>query len=289
MRPEINESKLVMQSVMGEIHHPAMRTPPYRLEDNGMPHVLPGTGAITYNVKLGDSVYGFAADHVEPGVSIKNPDVNENTALNVLACIGNTAYVVSGDAKGDKGFVTGTHGGIEHVLVYFAQETLEKMCIKDRIQIRAQGQGMVIKGFENTIKVMNLDPKLYNAMDIDEKDGKLYVHVAGKVPAYLMGSGIGSASAYSGDYDIMTGDWEEIKNCGLDDLKFGDIVMLENCDPSYGRGYLSGAVTIGVVVHSDCILTGHGPGVTTLFTAQTPVIEGILDKNANIANYLIEG
>ena len=115
------------------------------------------------------------------------------------------------------------------------------------------------------------------------------MHVAGKVPAYLMGSGIGSASAYSGDYDIMTGDWEEIKNCGLDDLKFGDIVMLENCDTSYGRGYLSGAVTIGVVVHSDCILTGHGPGVTTLFTAQTPVIEGILDKNANIANYLIEG
>ncbi|MDO4567826.1 MAG: DUF4438 domain-containing protein [Clostridia bacterium] len=286
MKPRINREKLVMQSVMGEIHHPTMRASAYRLEDNGVPYVLPGTGAITYNVKIGDSVYGFAADHVEPGVSIKNSDVAENAALNTLACVGNTAYVVSGDAKGEKGYVTGTHGGIEHVLVYFEESTLDKLCIKDKIQIRAQGLGMVIEGFEDTVKAMNMDPRLFDAMNIEVRDGKLYVPVAGRVPAYLMGSGIGSSSAYSGDYDIMTADWDVIVRYGLDKLRFGDLVLLENCDTSYGRGYLTGAATIGVVVHSDCILAGHGPGVTTLLTSRTGALEGVIDDNANIGNYM---
>lgn len=288
MKAEINEKQLVMYSVMGEIHHPAVAGSPYRLEDNGRPFVLPGTGAITYNVKIGDSVYAFAADHVEPGVSLKNPDANENSALNLMACIGNTAYVVSGDAKGAKGFVTGKHGGIEHVLIWFDDETLDKLCIKDRIQIRAHGQGMRIKGFEDSVAAMNMDPRIFEKLNITIEDGKLVVPVTAKVPAYLMGSGIGSNNAYRGDYDIMTADWDEIKRLGLDKLRFGDIVLLENCDTMYGRGYLTGAVTIGVVVHSDCILTGHGPGVTTLLTSQTGAITGRIDPNANLKNYFVD-
>ena len=31
-------------------------------------------------------------------------------------------------------------------------------------------------------------------------------------------------------------------------------------------GYLKGAVSIGVVVHSDCVKMGHGPGITTIVT-----------------------
>ncbi len=285
MKATINGAKLVMQSLMGEVHHPTMRNP-YRLDAQGHGHVLPSTGGITYNVKIGDSVFAMACDHVEPGVSMQNAGTNENTALNTLSCVGNTATVISGDAKGSKGFVTGTHGGIEHVLVYFAQDVLEKMAIGDKIQIRAQGQGMCIEGFEDSVSCMNLDPNLFEKMGITVENGKLRVPVAAKVPAYLMGSGIGSSSAYSGDYDIMTADQGELERQGLTNLRYGDIVMLENCDTTFGRGYLTGAVTIGIVVHSDCILIGHGPGVTTLLTAKTPVIEGVLTKGANLADYM---
>ncbi len=281
----INREQLVMQSVMGAIHHP-LAAQPYRMDTEGRGHVLPATGAITYNVKIGDSVYAMACDHVEPGVSIQNPDSNENAALNALACIGNVATVVTGDAKGEKGFVTGTHGGIEHVLVYFAADTLEKLVIGDKIQIRAQGQGMRVQGFEDAVFAMSLSPELFDRMNITMEGGKLRVPVAAKVPAYLMGSGIGSPSAYSGDYDIMTADRAEIARLGLDKLRYGDIVLLQDCDTSFGRGYLGGAVTIGVVVHSDCIITGHGPGVATLLAARTPVIEGVMDSRANLADYM---
>lgn len=285
MKATINKERLVMQSVLGAVHHPTVSRP-YRQDQHGFVHVLPATGAITYNVKIGDSVFAMECDHVEPGVSIQNPETNENNALNLLACVGNTATVVTGDAKGEKGFVTGKHGGIEHVLAYFPKETLEKMVVGDKIQIRAQGQGMKVSGFEDTVYAMNLDPELFEKMNVTVEEGKLRVPVAAKVPAYLMGSGIGAGSAYSGDYDIMTADRAELARLGLDKLRYGDIVLLENCDTSFGRGYLTGAVTIGVVVHSDCILIGHGPGVTTLLTAKTPVIVGEICEKANIADYL---
>lgn len=286
MKATCNESQLVMLSVMGEVHHPLLRPKaPYRISADGIPLVLPGVGGITYNVALGDCVFGLAGDHIEPGVSLKHPSEVENMALNTFACIGNTAVVVSGDAKGDRGFVTGTHGGVDHVIVYFAPETLEKMCIDDKVLIRSCGQGMKIAGFEDSVRAMNLDPSLFERMNLTINDGKLVVPVAATIPAHLMGSGIGQFSCYNGDYDIMTADRSEIERFGLNALRFGDIVLLQDCDNAFGRVYRTGAVSIGVVIHSDCVQSGHGPGVTTLLTSQTSIIEGVIDSNANLANY----
>ena len=209
----------------------------------------------------------------------------KNQAYNTLACIGNVATVVSGDAKGAKGIVTGTHGGIEHVLIDFADEDLEKLCIDDKIQIRSVGQGLRLVDYPG-IFVFNLDPDLLDKLGIEEVDGKLVVPVAAVVPAKFMGSGLGAASVASGDYDITTSDQEELKGLGLDQLRFGDLVALEDTDNRFGRSYRRGAVSIGVVVHSDCLIAGHGPGVTTIFTA----IDGSLayreDKEANIGRIL---
>lgn len=284
-KAKINAARLVMQSVAGAVRHPSMGNP-YRIDHEGVPHILPATGAITYNVKVGDSVYAMECDHVEPGVTVRNPDAQENAAFNTLSCIGNTAIVISGDAKGARGFVTGTHGGVEHVLCYFPEDALDKLAIGDRIQVRAQGQGMKIEGFEDTVFCMNLDPNLFEKMNVTVEDGKLIVPIAARVPAYLMGSGIGAGSAANGDYDIMTADHAEIARLGLDQLRYGDFVLLEDCDTSFGRGYLRGARTVGVVVHSDCVKMGHGPGVTTIFTSKTPVLEGRLEPHANLADYM---
>ena len=280
-----NIDKLVMQSVQGKIHHPTMTAPSYRISHEGEPRILPATGAITYNVKVGDPAFGWEGDHIEPGVSIKNENTTENTAFNTLSCIGNEAKVTSGDAKGARGFATGKHGGIEHVIAYFHNEYLEKMAIGDQIQIKSYGQGLKLLDYPD-VKIMNIDPNLFLKLGIEEKDGVLEIPVVVKVPAYLMGSGLGSGSAYSGDYDIMTADADEVERLGLAKLKFGDIVLLEDCDNTYGRGYLKGSVTVGVIIHSDCIKMGHGPGVTAIMTCKKSQINGKIDSTANIAKYL---
>lgn len=280
-----NKEFLVMQSVGGKVHSPTIASP-YRISRDGDPMILPATGGISYNVKVGDSCMTWIGDHVEPGVSVKNDNINENNALMVLGCIGNTAKVMTGDAKGATGFVTGGHGGIEHTLVYFDEETLEKLNIDDKILVKAFGQGLKIEGFDDVV-CMNIDPALLEKMEIRiTEDGCLEVPVATEIPPYLMGSGVGSATAFSGDYDIMTGDKEANEKYGINELRFGDIVLLQDCNNCFGRDYLKGSVTIGVVVHSDCIKAGHGPGVTAIMSCSVSKIRGRKDKNANIAYYL---
>lgn len=280
-----NIERTVKLSVQGKVHHPAYTLSPYRISSDGEPMVLPATGGITYNVQLGDPAFGWAGDHVEPGVSVRNEDDKEKNALMALSCIGNTAKVLTGDAKGAIGYVTGMHSGVNHVIVSFKEDELEKMAIDDKILIKSWGQGIKLLDYPD-IKVLNLDPQLLLNIPILEEEGLLKVPVTAEVPAYLMGSGIGEASAYMGDYDIMTSDKEEIKRLGLDQLRFGDLVLLRDCDNSFGRGYLQGAVSIGVVVHSDCIKLGHGPGITVIMTCKEDKIKGNLQKDANIINWI---
>lgn len=281
-----NKDRLVIQSVQGKIHSPAVANNPYRIDREGLAHILPATGGISYNVKIGDSCMKWVGDHIEPGVSIKNDDRAENNALMLLACIGNEAKVITGEAKGAKGFVTGMHGGIDHTLIYFKDEDLENMAIGDTILVKAHGQGLAIEGHED-IKCMNIDPYLLEKLDIKESsNGALKVPVVTEIPAYLMGSGIGSSTAFSGDYDIMTGDEDANRKFGIDKLRFGDLVLLRDCDNTNGRQYLKGSISIGVIVHSDCIKSGHGPGVTVIMSSKTSNIEGVIDEKANIGHYL---
>ncbi len=281
-----NKDRLVIQSVQGRIHSPTVGNSPYRIDREGLAHILPATGGICYNVKIGDSCMKWVGDHIEPGVSIKSEDSSENKALMLLSCIGNKARIVTGEAKGAEGFVTGMHGGIDHTLVYFKEEDLEKMSIGDTILVKAHGQGLAVDGHED-VKCMNIDPNLFEKLGIKEnEEGILEVPIVTEIPAYLMGSGVGSATAFSGDYDIMTGDNEANKKFGIDKLRFGDLVLLRDCDNTNGRQYLKGSVSIGVIIHSDCIKSGHGPGVTAIMSSKTSNIKGVVDEKANIANYL---
>jgi hypothetical protein len=285
-----NEDKLVMVSVMGEISNPVLGPTPYKVTYDGKFAVLPGVGGIRYNLRVGDLAVGWAADHVEPGVSIKNLQKDgyqdsANLALNVLSCIGNEATVITGDAKGARGIVTGKHGGIEHVILDFPPDVLEKLSIGDRVQVKAYGLGLKILDLEG-VMVMNLDPRLLKAMNVRIVDGALEVPVTHVIPASVMGSGLGASHVYSGDYDIQLFD-EDVKRVHhLEDLRLGDLVAIQDADNSFGRIYKKGALSVGVVVHTDCVISGHGPGVTTVFTSSTGKISPRLQADANIADIL---
>ncbi|MBS4016139.1 MAG: DUF4438 domain-containing protein [Candidatus Latescibacteria bacterium] len=282
-----NIDKIIKISVIGKVASPTRRQN-VRLTHQGEATVFPGTGGITYNVKVGDPVFGWAGDHIEPGVSVKNKDDIENRALNVYTCIGNTAYIVKSDNKEiqDKtGVVTGKHGGIEHVLVWFPKTVIEKLTIGDKIQVRAQGQGLQVFDLPD-VKFFNIDPNLFLKINPKNKNGVIEFPVTRIIPPTIMGSGLGSETAASGDYDITTQDPDMIKQCGLDKMRFGDIVYLENTDNTFGRCYKKGAGTVGIVVHADCVIAGHGPGVTTIATSVKGKIKPVINKKANIADYL---
>jgi hypothetical protein len=285
-----NAEKLIKISVMGEIASPTIRSI-YNISATGKPLVLPGVGGITYNLRVGDPACGWEADHVEPGVSVENKENDArsgqaaNTAFNVLSCVGNKVTVVNGDAKGAEGTVTGKHGGIEHVLVDFPAEVLEKLVLGDRILVKAFGVGLKLVDFPE-IKVLNTDPALLDVWSIEPKGDKLEVPVTHIVPAAIMGSGLGANQVNSGDYDIQLFDKAVVEQYGLESLRLGDLVAIIDADHSFGRIYRQGAVSVGVVIHTNCVTAGHGPGVTTLMTSPDGKIIPQIDPKANIAKLL---
>ncbi|MCW4049679.1 MAG: DUF4438 domain-containing protein [Candidatus Bathyarchaeota archaeon] len=286
-----NKDKIVKISVIGEVVSPVIGASIYKISADGEPVILPGVGGITYNIRVGDKATGWMADHVEPGVSLENRVKDsrmphaQSRALNVLSCIGNKATVVEGDAKGEKGVVVGKHGGIEHVMVDFPQETLEKLVIEDKVQIKAYGVGLKLLDLPE-VKLFNMSPNFLEKIDPEIKKGKLEIPVTHRVPAAIMGSGLGRNHVASGDYDITMFCEETCKEYGLENLRFGDLVAIENADHSYGRIFRKGAMSVGIVTHSDCVTAGHGPGVTTLFTSKKGMIEPVIDDGANIAKMM---
>lgn len=281
-----NREKLPMMSVSGSVDHPGLHGDGYWVGYDGYGRIAMSVGGIVYNYSLLDPCMGIVGDHIEPGVSIKNSVDKYNTALQCFACIGNEARIVNGPAAGQKGYVSGKHGGVDHVMVWFPREVLEKMNADERILIRAWGQGMKLTDHPG-VQLMNLDPDLLDAMDLQHGvEGKLQVPVVTRIPAFLMGAGIGSTTTMSGDYDIMTQDHEANQKYGIDRLRFGDLVLIEDHDNTHGPHYRQGAVSIGVIVHSDSFTSGHGPGVTVIMSADEDTLEGIIDPDANIANYM---
>lgn len=281
-----NENKLVSHAALGNIAHPTIGKS-YWTSFDGKAINLPSVGSITYDYKIGDNCVDIVGDHVEPGVSIKNYDKQNNMTLNHLACIGNIATVVSGKAAGKTGVVTGKHGGVDHVIIYFDEDTLNEMVIGDSIQIKTKGLGLELLDYPS-IKMFNIDPDLFNKLDITEENNKVSVAVSKVLPAHLLGAGIGSSNIQIGDYDIMLHDQSENEKYGLNDLRFGDIIAIENHYAAFGPYYKSGSLSIGVIVHSDSQSAGHGPGVVIIMSDDSKKLKYHLDESANLNKYIIK-
>lgn len=290
--PRMNTPDLVIITVAGKVAHPTSRRAPYRIGQDGIPRVLPGTGGVVINRRVGDRCIGLAADHLEPGVSVRNDQRpvkgdkdGPNLALNTYACVGNTALVLDGPCRGSKGVVTGKHGGVNHVLVDFPTTVLKKLRIGDNVQIYAHGIGLRLPDYPG-LSVYNCSPGLIQHWGLQASRSHLQVPVTHLLPAAIMGSGLGRDNAARGDYDIQLFDPVVRRQLRLDTLRFGDLVAILHADTRFGRAYHKGFMTIGIVVHGDSTVSGHGPGVVTLLTGEARYLQPIRDNNANLAAIL---
>lgn len=284
-----NQPDLVMVAVMGQVAHPVGAANPYRIGNDGVPRVLPATGGIVLNQRIGDRCIGLMGDHIEPGVALHNNSREviggrrgPNWALLTYACVGNLARVISGPCTGQRGLVTGKHGGVDHVLVDFAPAILRRLQIGDRIQIYSYGLGLRLPEFTD-IAVSNCSPMLLRRWGLRRVDGRLQVPVTHQIPAAVMGSGLGKNTVWRGDYDIQLFDPVVRRRYRLDSLRFGDFVAVCDGDTRFGPSYRQSRVTIGIIVHGDSTVSGHGPGVTPLLTGPSRLLQPLIDPRANLA------
>jgi hypothetical protein len=287
-----NGRDLVMVTVAGQIAHPVGRPSPYRVGHDGVPRILPGSGGIAVNQRVGDRCVGLAGDHIEPGAALHNnsrevvgPRNGPNLALLMYACVGNVARVVSGPCRGQLGTVTGKHGGVDHLIVDFPTRVLQRLQIGDQVQVYSCGLGLRLLDHPEVV-VTSCAPRLLRRWGLRSRPGRLQVPVTHLIPASIMGSGVGRSESVRGDYDIQLFDPEIRRGFGLERLRFGDLVAVVHSDSRFGRAYRGGVLTVGVIVHGDSTISGHGPGVLSLLSAPARHLEPLRDPMANLAKVL---
>jgi hypothetical protein len=276
-----NEKKLIKMSIGGYVTQPSFKNPGYIPDNDGNSVILPGMYGVVNNVKVGDKAFGWNGDHIEPGVSIDSENVNEHFALHYLVCTGNKAIVRSGEAKGKTGIVTGEHA---RNLIHFEQNILEKICVGDQIDIITHGRGLKLLDFAE-IEIKKIDPNLLKSMNFKVENKKLIVDVAIELPIKIMGSGAELNSEYV-DQDLMSGDRSLMKKLKIDQMKLGDLIVINHADHRWGRSYKKDHVSIALCIHGDSVMTGHGPGIMTVMTGTKKNLGWRINKKANLKNIL---
>lgn len=284
-----NRHQLVGVSVQGQVsspEYPSLPASPYIIGADGQPQLLPTPGGIVYNVRVGDTAFGWLADMVQPGASVKDPADGPNHALNTFACIGNEAIVVSGAALGSRGTVIGKSGRFaQHVICDFPADVLERLAIQDKVLVRALGRSLAFVDYAD-IQLKSISPHLLDALEVEEAGpGTVAVPVAAEIPAVFIGAGSGLLSE-SGCVQVQTDDRDALREHGLDSLRLGDVVAIADYDGRWGNGYRQGATSIGVVVHGDSPRAGYGPGITIVMTAVGNRIRPATAGTRNIADLL---
>ena len=276
-----NVESLIQMAVAGYVSQPSFKNPGYIPNNDGKSVIYPGMFGVVNNVKVGDKAFGWAGDHIEPGVSIDSEHINEHFALHYMVCTGNKAIVRSGEAKGRIGLVTGEHA---RNLVHFEQKTLDKICVGDQIDIITHGRGLKLLDFPD-IELKKIDPNLLKSMNLKIVDKKLIVDVAMELPIRIMGSGAELNSEYV-DQDLMSGDRSLMKKLKIDQMRLGDLIVINHADHRWGRSFKKDYISIAICIHGDSVMTGHGPGIMTIMTGKRKNLGWKINKKANIKNIL---
>ena len=276
-----NVESLIQMAVAGYVSQPSFKNPGYIPNNDGKSVIYPGMFGVVNNVKVGDKAFGWAGDHIEPGVSIDSEHINEHFALHYMVCTGNKAIVRSGEAKGSIGIVTGEHA---RNLVHFEQKTLDKICVGDQIDIITHGRGLKLLDFPD-IELKKIDPNLLKSMNLKIVDKKLIVDVAMELPIRIMGSGAELNSEYV-DQDLMSGDRSLMKKLKIDQMRLGDLIVINHADHRWGRSFKKDYISIAICIHGDSVMTGHGPGIMTIMTGKRKSLGWKINKKANIKNIL---
>ncbi|HVA20648.1 MAG TPA: DUF4438 domain-containing protein [Candidatus Micrarchaeia archaeon] len=282
-----NRDRLVATVVVGRIAPVRLLGDPYVVTADGTPMVAVGAGGITPTVRVGMPAGGWAAEQVEPAVSLAHQDPDANRALCLYACVGNRVEVQDGDVDGAIGVVTGKHEQFQafsHVLVDFPAAVLEGMGPGARFVVRAIGCGLAAAGAPSVV-CHSLAPDLWEAWAPTVDDHRLLVRVAATCPPELVGMGAGRLGATT-SLAIQTADRAALDAHQLTRVRLGDLVAIRDWDARFAMGHRPGALTVGVVATGTSRVLGQGMAVTVLLSCADGHLRTTKDRGANIAELL---
>ena len=94
-----------------------------------------------------------------------------------------------------------------------------------------------------------------------------------EIPAEIMGQGPGGPSL-TGNWHIQTCFPPDVKKYGLDELRYGDLVLLKDVQTDYWKGYYRGGATVGVI--------SSGPSDISAGDRSHPILHEVWENRGQI-------
>jgi hypothetical protein len=256
--------KTLATNLGGVVETPALSDNPYRVDGDGRPYVPTGDGGIVLGVRLGDGVFDTDADHASPGACLVHPEQAARHALVSFACLGNPATVRTGASAGARGVVLGKRGELGRVIACFDPDVLVRLAPGDAVVVRGYGQGAQVPDplRDAGVVLRNISPDALGLLPIDLSGHGVGVSARARIPSKVVGNGIGRP-VEQWDLDLSV-DASVAPALGLDGLRLGDLVAVDDLDIRHNAGYRKNFVTVGIVVHGGSPQPGHGPGLMPL-------------------------
>jgi hypothetical protein len=118
------------------------------------------------------------------------------------------------------------------------------------------------------------------------RESRLRVETTIEIAARFMGAGLGMSSEWA-NCDVMFTHRNTVERLGVEGLRLGDVVAMNDQDHRFGRGFREGVCAIGVVAHGGHgSIPGHGVGVVTIMSGPRDRFELAHSGSANIRDYL---
>jgi hypothetical protein len=146
----------------------------------------------------------------------------------------------------------------------FAATDLARIAPGESAVVVTEGVGLAVEG-EPDFACHSCSPRVLERLLVgrDPRD-RLRVLIRRVLPAETAAAGIGMP-VWRFNMDLHV-DQEPLAELTRD-LRFGDIVAVQDQDHRFGRQYRKGWLCVGVIAHGVSIAGGHGFGFMTLLTA----------------------
>ena len=290
----LQTKNLVERSVGAQLVNLVAVKPPGGSGKTSLKEQLPFCG-FTYNVRIGDPVFGWSEQIVEPGLVIVASASGEksytpSTNLASVCSIGNKVKLLSADSPSLEGVVVGASCAVPGgVIVDFPERVYQKIGLEERFWIHSRGQGIALTDFPS-VSVFNLDPEVFSLLELQQAGRhRLMVPVCYFIPADYF-----NVMKYK-QFNIPTlcyfntTEKKSIDVLGIEQIKFGDFIAITDLSCTNGFNKEKGAVSIGIVIRSPIPRWNVGFGVNIIFSCTEGQILPVNNPNANLGRYLSIG
>ena len=288
---KLNTENLVERGVDVKVVNLVSVPPVGRHRKNVSVESLPFCG-ISYNVRLGDPVFGWSEDLIEPGIiaAVHTGDHSSpcpGNGLPGICSIGNKVKIITGEAPGLEGVLVGKSFAVpDAVIIDFPERVYQKLTAGDHLWILARGRRSMFAEYPS-IQCYGIDPEVLNKFELQQAGRtRLMTPVCFfMTPDYF--TPIDEKHFVPQLLCSFHGaDSREMQKLGIGNMRFGDLIAITDLDCTDGFNKQQGAVTIGMVTLSPVAVWDIAFGVSVLLTCSEGRIVPVINPSANIGHHL---